>query len=187
MIVQVPLQLWSLPWKPTVERLNEVLHDYYRSYVFVTVSDAADTSAKASLLDPEELNDTNHLRLFVFAVTGRHMLICFSCGFCLKPGAFPSTISSLVRLLFRYERWCLVVAIQEKKVYILCIYLFIYVCMRQAWEVDEVLCVCVSWCLCARGASPRTALAAMLAAEARLCTLRRTALQPRAAASWSGG
>jgi N-acetyl-gamma-glutamyl-phosphate reductase len=66
MIVQVPLQLWSLPGNPTVDRVHEILGEYYHSYEFVTVSNEADTAERASLLDPEDLNDSNHLRLFVF-------------------------------------------------------------------------------------------------------------------------
>lgn len=66
MIVEVPLQLWSLPGAPDVEALRETLAAYYDGYRFVSVADAAATAERASLLDPEELNDTNELRLFVF-------------------------------------------------------------------------------------------------------------------------
>ena len=66
MIVQVPLQLWSLPGRPTAAALREALAAHFEGCRFVTVADEAATAARASLLDPEELNDTNGLRLFVF-------------------------------------------------------------------------------------------------------------------------
>lgn len=66
MIVQVPIQLWSLPAKPTVERIYDTLRTYFAGYHFVTVADEVDVASRLALLDPEELNDTNHLRLFVF-------------------------------------------------------------------------------------------------------------------------
>lgn len=69
MIVEVPLQLWSLPDAPDVEALRETLAAYYDGYRFVSVADAAATAERASLLDPEELNNTNELRLFVFGNT----------------------------------------------------------------------------------------------------------------------
>tara|TARA_R110000787_G_scaffold28283_17_gene77286 strand:- start:397 stop:1359 length:963 start_codon:yes stop_codon:yes gene_type:complete len=66
MIVGVPLQLWSLPGMPSVDAIAETLMAYYADCHFVTVADSAECAQHAGLLDPEDLNDTNHLRLFVF-------------------------------------------------------------------------------------------------------------------------
>ena len=66
MIVEVPLQLWNMPGTPSVDSLRDVLAAYYAAYRFVSVADAAATADRAALLDPEELNDTNELRLYVF-------------------------------------------------------------------------------------------------------------------------
>lgn len=66
MIVEVPLQLWSLPGAPSVDAIRDVLSAYYDGYRFVSVADPAATAERTALLDPEELNDTNELRLFVF-------------------------------------------------------------------------------------------------------------------------
>jgi N-acetyl-gamma-glutamyl-phosphate reductase len=66
MIVQVPLHLWSLPGKPKVAALRERLTAYYDGCRFVSVADEAATAERIALLDPEELNDTNELRLYVF-------------------------------------------------------------------------------------------------------------------------
>jgi len=66
MIVEVPLQLWSLPGRPNIAAITEILKSYYAGYRFVSVADTPATADRAGLLDPEELNDTNDLRLFVF-------------------------------------------------------------------------------------------------------------------------
>jgi N-acetyl-gamma-glutamyl-phosphate reductase len=66
MIVEVPLQLWNMPGTPSVDGLRDALAAYYDGYRFVSVADAAATAERVALLDPEELNDTNELRLYVF-------------------------------------------------------------------------------------------------------------------------
>jgi len=66
MIVQVPLQLWSVPGKPSVAAIFEMLRDYYADQNFVSVADNTEADAHLAFLDPEDLNDTNRLRLFVF-------------------------------------------------------------------------------------------------------------------------
>ncbi len=66
MIVQIPLQLWSLPSKPSVAVIYEMLRDYYVDQNFVSVADNTEAEAHLALLDPEDLNDTNRLKLFVF-------------------------------------------------------------------------------------------------------------------------
>jgi N-acetyl-gamma-glutamyl-phosphate reductase len=65
MIVQVPLQLWALPSRPKASEIHTVLSDYYAGRRFVTVASLPDT-AEISRLEPEALNDTNELRLYVF-------------------------------------------------------------------------------------------------------------------------
>lgn len=66
MIVEVPLQLWSLPGNPGAGAIRDALSAYYADYRFVSVADEAATADRIALLDPEELNDTNGLRLYVF-------------------------------------------------------------------------------------------------------------------------
>ncbi|WP_140985180.1 N-acetyl-gamma-glutamyl-phosphate reductase [Asticcacaulis tiandongensis] len=65
MIVEIPLQLWALPDEPELGRLFEVYDDYYAGETFVTVADFEETQALKGL-QPEILNDTNHLRIHVF-------------------------------------------------------------------------------------------------------------------------
>jgi len=81
MIVEVPLQLWALPSQAEPARLREALADYYAGERFVEVASAAecDDLAKARAgaagyvagLDPEALNGTNRMKLFVFGNPAR--------------------------------------------------------------------------------------------------------------------
>jgi N-acetyl-gamma-glutamyl-phosphate reductase len=76
MIVEVPLQLWALPGKPAAADLRETLAAAYTGERFVQVADEAETAAlqKAragaggyvEALDPEALNGSNCLKLYVF-------------------------------------------------------------------------------------------------------------------------
>ena len=76
MIVEVPLQLWALPGAPSAASLREALAAAYAGERFVTVADEAETlrlqAARAGAggpapeLDPEALNNTNQLKLYVF-------------------------------------------------------------------------------------------------------------------------
>ncbi len=65
MIVEVPLQLWAMPTLPQVSQLHEVLALTYAGSRFVEVASRAE-SAAIKTLDPEGLNGTNRLKLFVF-------------------------------------------------------------------------------------------------------------------------
>jgi len=76
MIVEVPLQLWAMPGKPQPADLHTCLLAHYAGEAFVEVASGAEcaelqtTRAGAggyvAALDPEALNDTNRMRLFVF-------------------------------------------------------------------------------------------------------------------------
>ena len=76
MIVEVPLQLWALPRKPKAAELRDALAKAYAGRKFIEVVDAVESAALqktragaggyVAALDPEALNDTNRLRIFVF-------------------------------------------------------------------------------------------------------------------------
>jgi N-acetyl-gamma-glutamyl-phosphate reductase len=80
MIVEVPLALWALPGQPNAAALRDSLAKAYASERFVTVADEAEISALQKLrgpaggyvpdLDPEALNGTNRMKLFVFGNDG---------------------------------------------------------------------------------------------------------------------
>jgi len=76
MIVEVPLQLWALPGKPSAADLHVALEAAYTGERFVEVASGAEcadlakaragAAGYAPALDPEALNGTNRMRLFVF-------------------------------------------------------------------------------------------------------------------------
>ena len=59
-------RLWSLPSLPKISEIREILEAWYEGCTFVTVADEDETADRVALLDAEELNDTNQLKLFVF-------------------------------------------------------------------------------------------------------------------------
>lgn len=65
MLVEVPLQLWAIPGSPTPKALHEALADAYAGERFVEVA-SLEEAAGLKTLDPEGLNGTNRLKLFVF-------------------------------------------------------------------------------------------------------------------------
>jgi N-acetyl-gamma-glutamyl-phosphate reductase len=76
MIVEVPLQLWALPGQPRPEHLHVELEAAYAGEAFVEVASGmecaelqktrAGAAGHVAALDPEGLNGTNRMRLFVF-------------------------------------------------------------------------------------------------------------------------
>jgi N-acetyl-gamma-glutamyl-phosphate reductase len=76
MIVQVPLHLAALPGAPSADNLHDVLAAHYEGRRFVTVADLVKGDG-APILDPEEMNGTNDLRLHVFAnKNGTQAVVC---------------------------------------------------------------------------------------------------------------
>ncbi len=65
MIVEVPLQLKALPTAPKLRDLQAALDRAYRGERFIEVASPAQAAA-LNTLDPEGLNGTNRMRLYVF-------------------------------------------------------------------------------------------------------------------------
>ncbi|MCB2107157.1 MAG: N-acetyl-gamma-glutamyl-phosphate reductase [Rhodobacteraceae bacterium] len=65
MIVEVPLHFAALKGQASIKGLHDTLSDAYRGQKFVSVAPLADSAAMKTLA-PEELNGTNHMKLFVF-------------------------------------------------------------------------------------------------------------------------
>ena len=63
MLVSIPLPLWSLPKTPSAKAIHDALSGYYAGQRFITVAPFED---RPGTLDPETLNGTNRLELFVF-------------------------------------------------------------------------------------------------------------------------
>jgi len=76
MLVEVPLALEALPGAPSVREVHAALADAYAGEPFVEVA-PLDESAAVGVLDPEGLNGTNRMKLFVFAneKTGQARLV----------------------------------------------------------------------------------------------------------------
>jgi len=76
MLVEVPLQLWSMPGSVTPKMLREALADSYQGEKFVSVAGEEETAnlqktragagGYVDALDPEALNNTNNMKLYVF-------------------------------------------------------------------------------------------------------------------------
>jgi N-acetyl-gamma-glutamyl-phosphate reductase len=66
MLVEIPLMLHALPGAPSPVRVHEALAEAYVGERFVEVASLAE-AAGLKTLAPEGLNDTNRLKLFVFA------------------------------------------------------------------------------------------------------------------------
>ena len=65
MIVEVPLQLAAVPGKPRIADLHAALASAYEGERFIEVA-SLDAARTTETLDPEALNGTNSLRLYVF-------------------------------------------------------------------------------------------------------------------------
>jgi N-acetyl-gamma-glutamyl-phosphate reductase len=74
MIVEVPLALQVLPRPPKLADVHAALADAYAGERFVEVASLAEAAALKTL-DPEGLNGTNKLKLFVFGHDGEARLV----------------------------------------------------------------------------------------------------------------
>jgi N-acetyl-gamma-glutamyl-phosphate reductase len=67
MLVSVPLHLDTLPGKPASADLHAVLAKRYAGSKYVSVMPLDNAAAKGGRIEPEALNETNMLELYVFA------------------------------------------------------------------------------------------------------------------------
>ena len=98
MIVEVPLQLWAMPGQPTPDQLHASLTAAYAGERFVTVVDPAEAAA-VKTLDPEGLNGSNRMKLFVFgnAANGQVRLVALLDN--LGKGASGAAVQNLNLML----------------------------------------------------------------------------------------
>jgi len=66
MLVSIPLQLDTLPGKPSGADLQAALARHYAGSRFVSVMPLANDATRTGRLEPEALNETNKLELYVF-------------------------------------------------------------------------------------------------------------------------
>lgn len=67
MLVSVPLHLDTLPGKPDAADLHAALWKRYADSTYVSVVSLDDAAIKSGRIEPEALNETNKLELYVFA------------------------------------------------------------------------------------------------------------------------
>jgi N-acetyl-gamma-glutamyl-phosphate reductase len=65
MIVEIPLQLWALPRAPSLALVHAALSDSYQGEKLIEVASLAEAQGRRTL-DPEELKNTNCLKIYVF-------------------------------------------------------------------------------------------------------------------------
>lgn len=107
MLVQVPLPLWAMPGKPTVEAVHAALAAHYEGERFVEAAplgppaDVAPSNPPngADALDPERLNGTNRLRLHVLTNPERDMAIVAGLLDNLGKGASGQAVQTLNLLI----------------------------------------------------------------------------------------
>ena len=98
MIVEAPLPLWAIPGTPSLDQVHAALAQAYAGERFVEVADLADVAAQKTL-DPEGLNGTNRMRLYVFgnAARGQARLVALLDN--LGKGASGAAVQSMNLML----------------------------------------------------------------------------------------
>ncbi|MES1157191.1 MAG: N-acetyl-gamma-glutamyl-phosphate reductase [Alphaproteobacteria bacterium] len=96
MLVEVPLHLPALPGKPKLADVHAVLTHAYEGERFVEVASLAEAAALKTL-DPEGLNDTNRMKLFVFGSDEQARLVALFDN--LGKGASGAAVQNLNLML----------------------------------------------------------------------------------------
>ena len=102
MIVQVPLQLWSLPDAPSLADVHAALADHYRNCRFVKVPNL-DETATITRLQPDALNGTNELQLYVFGNNSNRQAVIAGVIDNLGKGASGQAVQNMNIMLGRHE------------------------------------------------------------------------------------
>ena len=100
MITAVPLQLWTLDKVPTGADIHAAIADHYAAIEggFVEVAPLADAE-RSSELNPELYNDTNRMRLHVFANDGKAQALLVAVYDNLGKGASGAAVQNLNLML----------------------------------------------------------------------------------------
>jgi N-acetyl-gamma-glutamyl-phosphate reductase len=99
MLVSVPLQLDMLPGKPSGADLHAVLAKRYAGSAHVSVMPFDDTAFKTGKLEPEALNETNKLELYVFASDKYHQAVLVARLDNLGKGASGAAVQNMRLML----------------------------------------------------------------------------------------
>jgi len=95
------LHTGHLPSRPTGEELQAVYLEHFANEPFVTVRPLNDTTAlrEGAYLEPEDLNGTNQLELFVFANDAQQQAIVIARLDNLGKGASGAAVQNLNLML----------------------------------------------------------------------------------------
>ena len=99
MLVSVPLQLEMLPGKPSGADLQAVLAKRYAGSKYVSVMPLQSEAAKSGRLEPEALNETNMLELYVFASDKHHQAVLVARLDNLGKGASGAVVQNMRLML----------------------------------------------------------------------------------------
>jgi N-acetyl-gamma-glutamyl-phosphate reductase len=102
MLVSVPLHLDTLPGKPGGADLHAVLAQRYAGAKYVTVMPLENDATKSTRLEPEALNETNMLELYVFASSAYRQALLVARLDNLGKGASGAAVQNL-RLMLGLE------------------------------------------------------------------------------------
>jgi N-acetyl-gamma-glutamyl-phosphate reductase len=99
MLVSVPLQLDALPGKPTGADLHAALAKRYAGSAYVSVMSLQNEATESGRLEPEALNETNRLELYVFASHKHHQAVLVARLDNLGKGASGAAVQNMRLML----------------------------------------------------------------------------------------
>ncbi|WP_315703769.1 MULTISPECIES: N-acetyl-gamma-glutamyl-phosphate reductase [unclassified Bradyrhizobium] len=99
MLVSVPLQLDTLPGKPGGADLQAALAKHYAGSKYVSVVPLDNEAAKSGRIEPEALNETNQLELYVFGSDKHHQAVLVARLDNLGKGASGAAVQNLRLML----------------------------------------------------------------------------------------
>jgi N-acetyl-gamma-glutamyl-phosphate reductase len=99
MLVSVPLQLDTLPGKPTGADLQAALAKRYAGSKYVSVLPLQNEASKGGRIEPEALNETNMLELYVFASDKYHQAVLVARLDNLGKGASGAAVQNMRLML----------------------------------------------------------------------------------------
>jgi N-acetyl-gamma-glutamyl-phosphate reductase len=102
MLVSVPLHLDTLPGKPGGADLHVTLAQRYAGSTYLTVMPLENAASGSGRLEPEALNETNRLELYVFASDKHHQAVLVARLDNLGKGASGAAVQNM-RLMLGLE------------------------------------------------------------------------------------
>jgi N-acetyl-gamma-glutamyl-phosphate reductase len=99
MLVSVPLQLDTLPGKPSGADLHAALAKRFAGSKYVSVMPFDNAASRSGKLEPEALNETNMLELYVFASDKHHQAVLVARLDNLGKGASGAAVQNMRLML----------------------------------------------------------------------------------------